>query len=132
MLFPGASGELDKLWICRGKVFYVEGTEFIEHNELIMRIKHVALSEEKKQQRIQHEVQALENLQATEVAGRERIPDDVKLFIWQRDEGKCVRCGSNERLEFDHIIPVVKGGSNTARNIQLLCEPCNRQKGKSI
>ena len=53
------------------------------------------------------------------------------MFVWQRDEGKCVRCGSNERLEYDHIIPVSKGGSSTKRNIQLLCELCNRSKGNS-
>jgi len=40
--------------------------------------------------------------------------------------------GSNERLEFDHIIPVSKGGSNTARNIELRCEACNRRKGAAI
>ena len=44
----------------------------------------------------------------------------------------CVDCGSNEKLEYDHIIPVSKGGSNTARNIQLLCEKCNRTKGNNI
>jgi len=60
------------------------------------------------------------------------IPDDVKEQIWRRDEGKCVKCGSNEKLEFDHIIPFSKGGSNTARNIQLLCEKCNRSKKDSI
>ena len=59
---------------------------------------------------------------------RESISQNVKDAVWRRDEGKCVECGSNEKLEFDHIIPVVKGGASTYRNIQLLCEPCNRAK----
>lgn len=61
---------------------------------------------------------------------RETIPDNVKMQVWKRDGGKCVRCGSQEKLEYDHIIPLCKGGSNTARNIQLLCEKCNRSKGR--
>jgi Holliday junction DNA helicase RuvB len=63
---------------------------------------------------------------------RQPIPDDVKMFVWQRDGGCCVECGGREKLEFDHIIPVSGGGSNTARNIQLLCENCNRSKGAKI
>ena len=63
---------------------------------------------------------------------REPIPDDVKVLVWQRDGGRCVRCGSAEALEFDHIIPVVMGGANTARNLQLLCEGCNRAKSGSL
>lgn len=63
---------------------------------------------------------------------RERISEDVKMFVWRRDQGKCVECGSQEKLEFDHIIPVSKGGSNTARNLQLLCENCNRTKSNKI
>ena len=63
---------------------------------------------------------------------RESIPDKVRLFVWQRDKGQCVKCGSRERLEFDHIIPVVEGGSSTERNVQLLCEACNRSKGATI
>jgi len=65
-------------------------------------------------------------------SGRQSISDDVKVLVWQRDGGKCVRCGSNQNLEFDHIIPVVMGGANTARNLQLLCESCNRAKGGSL
>jgi len=60
------------------------------------------------------------------------IPDEVKEFVWRRDQGKCVKCGSQENIEFDHIIPLSKGGSNTARNIQLLCERCNREKSNKI
>jgi Ca2+/Na+ antiporter len=61
-----------------------------------------------------------------------RISQDVKDRVWNRDGGKCVECGSNENLEFDHIIPHSKGGANTYRNIQLLCEPCNRSKSAKI
>ena len=60
------------------------------------------------------------------------IPEEVRLKVWRRDNGKCVKCGSQERLEFDHMIPVSKGGSNTARNIQILCEKCNREKSDDI
>lgn len=61
-----------------------------------------------------------------------RIPQQVMNNVWNRDNGKCVSCGSNQNLEFDHIIPYSKGGSNTYRNIQLLCESCNRQKSSKI
>ena len=60
------------------------------------------------------------------------IPSEVKLNVWRRDSAKCVKCGSQERLEYDHIIPVSKGGSNTERNVQLLCEKCNREKAAQI
>ena len=63
---------------------------------------------------------------------RTPIPDDVRVFVWNRDGGRCVKCGGRERLEFDHLIPFSMGGSNTARNLQLLCETCNRAKGASI
>ena len=61
-----------------------------------------------------------------------RISPEVQDRVWKRDEGKCVKCGSNENLEFDHIIPFSKGGSNTYRNIQLLCEKCNRSKSNNF
>lgn len=63
---------------------------------------------------------------------REAIPERVRHEVWRRDGGRCVDCGSRERMEFDHIIPISKGGSNTARNIELRCEACNRRKSASI
>jgi hypothetical protein len=61
-----------------------------------------------------------------------RISQNVQDRVWNRDGRKCCECGSNENLEFDHIIPHSKGGANTYRNIQLLCEPCNRSKSAKI
>ena len=63
---------------------------------------------------------------------RKNISTPVKREVWQRDNGQCVECGSNELLEYDHIIPVSKGGANTVRNIQLLCQGCNRSKSSKI
>jgi hypothetical protein len=63
---------------------------------------------------------------------RPSIPQNIKDKVWNRDDGKCVQCGSNENIEFDHIIPFSKGGSSTYRNLQILCEKCNRSKSDKI
>jgi len=64
--------------------------------------------------------------------GRDAIPSAVRREVWRRDEGKCKKCSSRKNLEYDHIIPVAEGGSNTARNIELLCQDCNRAKSDLI
>ena len=67
----------------------------------------------------------------TETRSR-HISEEVKDSVWNRDGGECVQCGNNENLEFDHIIPFSEGGANTKRNIQLLCQTCNRSKSNKI
>ncbi|MCB1102536.1 MAG: HNH endonuclease, partial [Kiritimatiellae bacterium] len=69
---------------------------------------------------------------ADPVIQHERIPEKVRIYVWRRDGGKCARCGGRERLEYDHIVPRSRGGSNTARNVELLCESCNRNKSDRI
>jgi hypothetical protein len=63
---------------------------------------------------------------------RERIPQRVRHEVWRRDRGACVDCGSREHLEFDHIIPVSRGGATTVRNLELRCARCNGRKGARI
>jgi hypothetical protein len=61
------------------------------------------------------------------------IPTSVKLTVWKRDKGACVKCGSKDNLHFDHIIPYSKGGSSLlAENIQLLCARHNIAKRDKI
>ncbi|HEY3252215.1 MAG TPA: HNH endonuclease [Ignavibacteria bacterium] len=61
------------------------------------------------------------------------IPTDVKIEVWQRDEGKCVQCDSTINLHFDHDLPFSKGGTSlTAKNIKLLCMKCNLKKSNKI
>jgi len=56
------------------------------------------------------------------------ISERTRQIIFSRDEGKCQICGSNEDIQYDHIIPFSKGGNNSEKNIQLLCAKCNRLK----
>ena len=65
-------------------------------------------------------------------ARRERILDEVRAFVWERDQGRCVRCGAEDELQFDHVIPVAKGDGNAIDNVQVLCADCNPQKSDSI
>jgi len=61
------------------------------------------------------------------------IPTAVKLEVWKRDKGRCVKCGRTDNLHFDHILPFSKGGSSlVADNIQLLCARHNISKHDKI
>lgn len=41
---------------------------------------------------------------------------------------RCLRCGEQQPLTRDHVIPLSKGGDNTIHNIQPLCDYCNKSK----
>ena len=61
------------------------------------------------------------------------IPTSVKLAVWKRDKGACVKCASQNNLHFDHVIPFSLGGASiVAENIQLLCARHNLQKHDRI
>jgi hypothetical protein len=61
-----------------------------------------------------------------------RISSDTRLFVWQRDAGRCQGCGSRKDLQFDHLIPRSSGGSSSAENVQILCRSCNLRKGATV
>lgn len=63
---------------------------------------------------------------------RTAIPQAVKNAAWIRDGGKCAQCNASGHIHFDHIIPVIKGGSNLLENVQVLCSTCNLKKGSRI
>lgn len=107
-----------------------ETTSIINHpdDEISLLIRESFDRERKAMERLRTK---FEGIDAPE-RRRDPIPENVRIFVWQRDGGKCVTCGTRENLEFDHIIPFSKGGSATERNIQLLCRSCNSAKGAHI
>jgi 5-methylcytosine-specific restriction endonuclease McrA len=113
-------------WMFRGD-FYSEDEGYSEAEVKILILDRM----QQKERRLQR-ARARLTRSAELSARRQAIPDDVKTFVWQRDNRCCVKCGSHERLEFDHIIPLCKGGSSSERNLQILCETCNRSKGGEI
>lgn len=38
---------------------------------------------------------------------------------------ECIYCGSVEKLNIHHIIPISKGGQNTMSNLEVLCSKCH-------
>jgi hypothetical protein len=60
------------------------------------------------------------------------IPPRLRQSVWGRCKGRCVQCKSTFLLEYDHIIPLSKGGATSYNNLQILCRNCNRQKSNHI
>ena len=71
-------------------------------------------------------------IRKSETTDARHIPRDVRQRAWQRYGGQCAECGAEDYLEFDHIIPVAKGGSSSDANVQLLCRRCNLKKSDRI
>jgi hypothetical protein len=105
-----------------------------ERAEVVLRVKKAVYDEEAELSTLRAAVANIEAAIEFQKSGPKRnpIPEDVKLLVWARDGGHCVRCGSEQELHFDHIIPVAKGGGNIAANIQILCQTCNLKKSDRI
>lgn len=55
---------------------------------------------------------------------------DLRNTVFERDSYTCQYCGDKDsKLECDHIIPVVSGGSDELDNLTTSCISCNRSKG---
>ena len=118
----------DNLWEFKGFIYEVTGFYNDEESKLLI------LEEFDKERQFFEKLQLKfgTNSQSEASSSRPRIPENVRIEVWRRDGGKCARCDSRTNLEYDHIVPISKGGSNTARNIELLCEKCNRSKSSNV
>lgn len=63
---------------------------------------------------------------------RKDLPESVKRRVRARGGGVCVMCGSDDRVEVDHIIPWSISHDDSEENLQLLCFTHNRRKGNKL
>jgi len=64
---------------------------------------------------------------------RVAIPREIKQLVFDRDNGRCVKCKSSQNLQFDHDFPYSLGGTSLSPdNIQILCIKCNTKKSNYI
>jgi hypothetical protein len=65
--------------------------------------------------------------------GRRSLSLRKRFLVFRRDRYRCHICGqSGVELEVDHVVPVVRGGSDALDNLQTLCRDCNRGKRGSL
>lgn len=54
------------------------------------------------------------------------LRENQQLFA----EGEvCAYCGASGRLQWEHVIPISRGGPDTLDNMVRACAPCNQEKG---
>ena len=51
--------------------------------------------------------------------------------VLRRDGFRCVRCGSRERLEVHHRLPVSEGGAHVPENLETRCHGCHRAEHRA-
>lgn len=74
-----------------------------------------------------------ESLARLRIVCGERLPSEdwnvLRSIVFERDGYKCVYCGAGAQLQGDHVVPLIRGGSNAIDNVATACAPCNRSKG---
>ena len=66
---------------------------------------------------------------------RKKLSQKEKNFLLFMADYKCenrhCECDNLRVLEFDHVIPLARGGDDDVRNMQVLCNKCNSRKSDS-
>lgn len=72
----------------------------------------------------------------SKVDERRHFYSHEKKALISKSKGKCAHCGKKislpSEMTVDHVIPLIKGGTNDMGNLVILCEECNKSKGELV
>lgn len=60
------------------------------------------------------------------------VSAQTRTALLSAAQNRCAACGSADKLEIDHIVPISQGGTGDPNNLQVLCRQCNRRKRAKI
>lgn len=67
------------------------------------------------------------------------VQNHVKRAVWKRDQGRCTfigddgrQCGERQGLEYDHAIPLARGGDSRVANVRLRCRTHNQLEADRV
>ena len=97
-----------------------------EHTNLQARLRHANLTEQQKESQRAY---VRNRRSRRRNNGGTHTGKDIKR-LYDRQKGKCAACVVSLATGYhvDHIMPLIRGGSNAPRNLQLLCSRCNQSK----
>lgn len=125
-----------RLWRCGKCGKFFPKVDFYKNKKTLLGIKStckhchnsvsIASRDAENTKRLRRESEARRRARKAK-SGGEISSDEMKAIeiAWG---DVCLLCGSRDNLQWDHIVPLSKGGIHDISNLQRLCRKCNEMK----
>ena len=123
---------IQRLWFYSNFLLYVnrQCRSEKDYEHIKLKVEEHVLERGDEYQKLVNKIDRLRQISSNRLQiNRKQVSDHVLAFVLQRDLNKCVLCGDDSNLQFDHILPVSKGGNNEPENLRILCRQCNQSRG---